>query len=349
MKKVFLIILVLCSTFSVVAQQYDTAVSPLKGEKWWGGLVALGSQMPFNSTTEWYDLGRKNLNNQVVPLLLSSEGRYIWSEQPFRFRLQNDTLLLHSDYEKLNVISAGKTLKDAYLNASANYFPPSGKLPEEIFFSKPQYNTWIELMYNQNQVDIERYAQDILANNFPTGIFMIDDNWQKYYGNFDFKQEKFPDPAGMIERLHKQGFKVMVWISPFVSADSPEYRFLAQKGYLVREKDGVTPAMIYWWNGVSACYDMTNPEEPKKVTEHKDINDEGQTVTIKEVPETPTPETPGTTTKTSNPPKTGDTANAILWIAILVLSAAGITGVRIWNKKKQIKRLGIEEKKEEEE
>ena len=95
-------------------------------------------------------------------------------------------------------------------------------------------------------------------------------------------------------------------------------------------------------------YDMTNPEEPKKVTEHKDINDEGQTVTIKEVPETPTPETPGTTTKTSNPPKTGDTANAILWIAILVLSAAGITGVRIWNKKKQVKRLGIEEKKEAE-
>jgi hypothetical protein len=96
-------------------------------------------------------------------------------------------------------------------------------------------------------------------------------------------------------------------------------------------------------------YDMTNPEEPKKVTEHKDINDEGQTVTIKEVPETPTPETPGTTTKTSNPPKTGDTANAALWIASLVLSAAGITGVRIWNKKKQVKRLGIEEKKEEEE
>ena len=96
-------------------------------------------------------------------------------------------------------------------------------------------------------------------------------------------------------------------------------------------------------------YDMTNPEEPKKVTEHKDINDEGQTVTIKEVPETLTPETPGTTTKTSNPPKTGDTANAALWIAILVLSAAGITGVRIWNKKKQVKRLGIEEKKEEEE
>ena len=28
-------------------------------------------------------------------------------------------------------------------------------------------------------------------------------------------------------------------------------------------------------------YDMTNPDEPIKVAEHKDINDEGQTVTVK--------------------------------------------------------------------
>ena len=95
-------------------------------------------------------------------------------------------------------------------------------------------------------------------------------------------------------------------------------------------------------------YDMTNPEEPKKVTEHKDINDEGQTVTIKEVPETPTPETPGTTTKTSNPPKTGDTAKAGLWLAIAALSAMGVGGVAIHARKKKKAPLAIEEKKEEE-
>ena len=94
-------------------------------------------------------------------------------------------------------------------------------------------------------------------------------------------------------------------------------------------------------------YDMTNPEEPKKVTEHKDINDEGQTVTIKEVPETPTPETPGTTTKTSNPPKTGDTAKAGLWLAIAVLSAIGGGGVAIHARKKKKTPLAIEDKKEE--
>lgn len=250
----------LCFACILAAQEYVTAVPPLKGEKWWGGLVALGNRMPFESTTDWYHPGSQNLNNQVVPLMLSSEGRYVWSEQPFSFRLLNDTLILRSGYEKLQVVSAGKTLKDAYLGASAAHFPPSGEIPEEIFFSKPQYNTWIELMYNQNQADIEKYAQNVLANGFPTGIFMIDDNWQKYYGNFEFKPDKFPDPAGMIARLHEQGFKVMLWVSPFVSADSPEYRSLAKKGYLVRDKDGRTPALIRWWNGVSACYDMTHPE-----------------------------------------------------------------------------------------
>ena len=61
---------------------------------------------------------------------------------------------------------------------------------------------------------------------------------------------------------------------------------------------------------------MTNPDEPKKVTEHKDITDDGQTVTIKEVPEVPdtpkdtdTPDTPSTVTKTSDSPKTGDNTN----------------------------------------
>lgn len=183
MRKVFLFVGALYSVFSVMAQRYETIVAPLNDEKWWGGLVALGSRMPFASTTEWYDLGKVNLNNQIVPLLLSSEGRYVWSEQPFCFRLQNDTLILRSDYIELNAVSAGTTLKDAYLAASAVYFPPSGNIPTDLFFSKPQYNTWIELMYNQNQADIEKYAWDILTNGFPTGIFMIDDNWQKYYGN----------------------------------------------------------------------------------------------------------------------------------------------------------------------
>ena len=67
-------------------------------------------------------------------------------------------------------------------------------------------------MYNQNQEDILNYAHNIIENGFPKGILMIDDNWQRYYGNFEFKAEKFPDARAMTDELHRLGFKVMLWI-----------------------------------------------------------------------------------------------------------------------------------------
>ena len=86
-------------------------------------------------------------------------------------------------------------------------------------------------------------------------------------------------------------------------------------------------------------YDLSNPDEPIKVTEHKDIEDDGQTVTITEVPETPeepTPEqptTPDTPTKTSDAPKTGDTTNIALFLGLLVLSGAGVAGTYFFKRR----------------
>ena len=89
-------------------------------------------------------------------------------------------------------------------------------------------------------------------------------------------------------------------------------------------------------------YDMTNPDEPKKVTEHKDITDDGQTVTIKEVPEVPdtpkdtdTPDTPSTVTKTSDSPKTGDNTNIYAYLAMLGLSCVGLGGMLYFKRRRK--------------
>ena len=72
-------------------------------------------------------------------------------------------------------------------------------------------------------------------------------------------------------------------------------------------------------------YDVTNPDEPIKVAEHKDIKDEGQTVTVKETPESPTtPDEPSTPTKTSDSPKTGDNTPFVALFAMMGVSAAGL-------------------------
>ncbi len=102
------------------------------------------------------------------------KGATFGATNRFLSRWRMVTCKSFSDYENLEPILAGNTLKDAYLSASGKHFPPSGQLPDSLFFSMPQYNTWIELMYNQNQEDILKYADNILKNNFPEGVFMVE-------------------------------------------------------------------------------------------------------------------------------------------------------------------------------
>ena len=242
MKKVIVILyLALCSLM-------------LSAQNWWGAAVGLGHEQPYTNLPA-FNMLTQDANNQLVPLFLSSEGEYMWGDQAFTFEAKEGKILIS---EPTTAVKAGKTLREAYMAAQAKFFPANGQLPDTLFFTMPQYNTWIELMYNQNQVDILRYAHAVIDNGFPAGVLMIDDNWQRYYGNFEFKVERFPDAKAMIDELHALGFKVMVWICPFVSPDSPEYRDLESKGYLLRKPDGGT-AILNWWNGYSACYDLTNP------------------------------------------------------------------------------------------
>ena len=258
MKKIFLS-LFCCTSIFVMAQQVQE-IEILSNEKWWGGATDLGSSMPFARDTEVFDLRTKNYNNQTTPLLISNKGRYIWSEAPFTFQFKNNKIEICSTRSEIQLVKAGNTLRQAYLSAMEKHFKPSGDIPPELFFSKPQYNTWIELIYNQNQEDILNYARNIIKNGMPVGILMIDDNWQKYYGNFEFRPDRFPNPKAMVDELHSLGFKVMLWVSPFVSADSQEFRALQKKGFLVKKKGTDLPAMLHWWNGFSACYDFSNPE-----------------------------------------------------------------------------------------
>ena len=68
----------------------------------------------------------------------------------------------------------------------------------------------------------------------------------------------------MIEKIHSMGFKVMLWVVPFVSSDSPVYRELSKKKMLVFEtSEKRSAAQVVWWNGVSGLLDLSNPESEK--------------------------------------------------------------------------------------
>ncbi|QHW32726.1 glycoside hydrolase [Paenibacillus rhizovicinus] len=232
-----------------------TLVKLLPGEYWWGGVINDGVCMPFGDAPYVRDL-RVTDDNQAAPLLLSNLGRYVWSEDPFAFRIDDKELTIYDAGGQITFEEGHGTLQGAYLHASRAHFPPSGLMPDPLAFTAPQYCTWVEMFYEATQAKIIRYAESILENGMPPGILIIDDNWMRDYGMWDFDRYRFPDPKAMVDTLHEMGFKVMLWVCPYVSADCTAYKRLLAADLLMLNRDG-SPLIRRWWNGYSAVVDYT--------------------------------------------------------------------------------------------
>ncbi|WP_019030214.1 glycoside hydrolase family 31 protein [Colwellia piezophila] len=261
-------------------QQQSTVIEAAKDQQWWAAVTRDGDKMPLQAKYSVKMLG-DTFGNQVQPLLLSANGYVIWSEKPFSYKYDGKgSLTIFDNLDEIIQHKAGDSLKDAADYASKTFFPPSGKMVDELLFTAPQFNTWIELTYNQNQEDILKYAERIISEGFKPGVLMIDDTWQTNYGDWTFNPARFSDPKAMMDKLHAMGFKVMLWVAPFVSGDIPAYRELKKKGGLLRQSKALVkidkndillqrknkkspPQMVEWWNGQSAVLDLTNPVDKK--------------------------------------------------------------------------------------
>ena len=250
MRKAFILLALVLSSCAG-----DTLIPVGKDVSFWGGHIRDGAMMPFapGFSSDLSD----NRSNQTAPLLLGSDGTYIWDDAPFSFEMKDSGIAIDRE---VTVVKAGETLADAYHAASKAHFPADGGIPPREFYRAPQYNTWIELMYDQNQEGVLAYARGILENGLPAGIIMIDDTWQEDYGKWVFHPGRFDNPKAMCDELHSMGFKVMLWICPFVSMDQYQIcrEINAFNGFL-RTDDG-HPYPVRWWNGTSAVLDLSNPK-----------------------------------------------------------------------------------------
>ncbi len=230
-----------------------------EGEFWWCGEISNSHNFPFSDKSDIrIDINGIHECDQFAPLMLSSFGRYIWSEKPFAVTVKNG--IMHFENNSEIILKSGyKNLKGAYLAAMNEHFPFSCDMPHKLFFEAPQYNTWMELGTDQTSEKIYSYAKGIIDRGLKAGILMIDGGWQEDYGIFEFNRFKIPDPKKLVAQLHDMGFKVMLWVSPIVSSAGTRYKLLRDKGYLIKTADGDI-AIRKWWSGYSAVLDLTNPD-----------------------------------------------------------------------------------------
>ena len=222
---------------------------------------------PITDKTDYHADFRRMARNQTASFFVSNLGRFIFSPKPCKVDIENGEII--SEGEDITLSEECDNLRDAYRLAQSRYFPCDKTELREEFFTAPQFNSWIEFSYYPTQEGVLRYAHEIIDNGYEPGIFIIDEGWTQHtdYGHWDFDLSRFPEPKKMTEELHSLGFKVMLWVVPFVSMNGPGYiRSIhpyigtdpeMAKNIYKRTQSGDVAA-VKWWNGISAILDMTN-------------------------------------------------------------------------------------------
>lgn len=237
-------------------QEENMVFSILENEYWYGGYVFGSYVQPYDASSEAeIDLRRNDSTNQAMPFFVSTKGRYLWCDEGFLLHFGGGNIAIDRDVE---LREGYVNLKGAYLAASREHFPFGKEGPSDEFFKNPVYNSWIELTFWQNEEAILKYADSILDNGMSAGVLMIDDGWSDYYGKWEFSKEKFPHAEEMLKTLHSKGFSVMLWICPYITPDTLQYRQAKEMDILIKNPDG-KPLITEWWNGYSAALDLSNP------------------------------------------------------------------------------------------
>ncbi len=125
------------------------------------------------------------------------------------------------------------------------------------------YGLWLSTSFTTayDEATITSFIDEMTARELPVSVFHFDCFWMREFNWCDFAWDPrvFPDPDGMLARLHERELRVCVWINPYIAQRSPLFREAADAGYLVRRPDGSIWQWDLWQAGMGLV-DFTNPD-----------------------------------------------------------------------------------------
>ncbi|MCR5213929.1 MAG: alpha-xylosidase [Eubacterium sp.] len=125
------------------------------------------------------------------------------------------------------------------------------------------FGLWLSTSFttNYDEETVMSFIDGMLERDIPLKVFHFDCFWMKdfHWTNFKWDERVFPDPKGMLKRIHDKGLKVCVWINPYIAQESELFDQGMEKGYFLKRPDGGVWQWDMWQPGM-AIVDFTNPE-----------------------------------------------------------------------------------------
>ncbi len=217
------------------------------------GLYGLGQHQAgvWNYRGETVDLSQEN-TEIAVPLLVSTNGYGIFWNNSSRSRVNNR--FVHSLYLSAEVADR----IDYYFiygpeadQIIGHYRELTGEVP---LFGRWAYGFWQCKNKYQSQAEIEGVAAKYRALHIPVDNIVQDWFWWVTMGEMKWNP-KYPDPQGMIKKLHDEHFHLMVSVWPYFRPGTSEYKQFDKNGWFIAKTQvgGFHPLG-------QALYDPTNPD-----------------------------------------------------------------------------------------
>lgn len=227
------------------------------GEKWWGVFIGGDYRMPLSEPFAMTDVSNIT-HRQTVPMLVSSRGRYIWSDEPFSIEFDGENLMIEAS-SKVEAVTGGRNLKEAYLVCVHKHIPPDSRMPAMELFTAPVYDLASELGYAPTADELRAAVRGIVDAGYPAGTFVIPAGWQSAVGSLEVDEKRYTDFPRLLEEIHALGFKVMLTVTPHLSGDGAGFLAEAAKGGVINGESG-EPVIALWDGGYSAIRDITAPD-----------------------------------------------------------------------------------------
>ena len=124
------------------------------------------------------------------------------------------------------------------------------------------FGLWLSTSFttDYDEQTVMGFLNGMQEYGIPVEVFHFDCCWMKEFEwcNFEWRDDCFPDPEGMLARIHERGTRVCVWINPYIAQKSPLFAEAASQGFLLKRKDGSVWQTDRWQAGMGIV-DFTNP------------------------------------------------------------------------------------------
>ncbi|KRM13061.1 alpha-xylosidase [Paucilactobacillus suebicus] len=200
-----------------------------------------------------------------IPFYLSSNGYGVFVNQPETVSFEVGS----EDVDKVQFSVEGQSIE---------YFIIYGPTPKEVLNRYTRltgkvtlppawsFGLWLSTSFttDYSEKTVMGYINGMQERHIPLDVFHFDCFWQKGFEwcNFEWDKDMFPDPEGLIKKIHDKGVKVCVWINSYIGQKSPLFEEAKQKGYFIKRKDGNVWQWDLWQAGLGIV-DFTNPDAVK--------------------------------------------------------------------------------------